>query len=135
MRLHIDQSPGPRDRRVIRGLLIQADPQKLPEGQRVGGPPRDALFGVDSLEIANQQQAEIGSRRQRRPPIVFGIELGTLVLGKLIELLLVQQFVKPLFVARILVYIYTKRRRPRWLRFHDLRHSAITELAERDTTT
>src|SRR5215831_12543017 len=96
MGLHVDQSPGPRDRRMIWRPFIQPDLQKLSQPQRIGRPPSNPPFRIDSLEIADQQQAKIGSRRQRRPPVLIGIEVSALALGKLIELLLVQQSVETL---------------------------------------
>ena len=41
VRLHIDQPPGPRDGRMIGGLLVQADAEELAQRQRVGGAPGD----------------------------------------------------------------------------------------------
>ena len=79
---------------MIGRVLIQTDPQELPQAQRIGGSPGDPAFGIDALEIANQQQAEIRSRRQRRTSILVRVELGAFGFGKLVELLLIQQFVQ-----------------------------------------
>src|SRR6266542_1852800 len=93
---HIDQPPRSRDRRVIGGFLIQTYAQKLTQTQRVGYSPRDATFRLDPLEVPNQQQAEIGSGRQRWPSISLSVELGTLGFGELIELLPVEQIIHAL---------------------------------------
>jgi hypothetical protein len=79
---------------VIWGILIQTDPQKLPQPQRAGGLPGDATLPIDALEVSDQKQAEIRSRRQRTTSDVIGVEAGALLLGKLIEFLLVQEFVQ-----------------------------------------
>jgi hypothetical protein len=58
--------------------------------------PGDPALRIDPLEIAQQQQAEVDPRRQRRPAIVGGVESRTLLLDKLIELLAVEEFMETL---------------------------------------
>ena len=42
--------------------------------RRVGTPPRDATFGVEGFEVADDQTAEVDARRQPRPADVAGVE-------------------------------------------------------------
>jgi hypothetical protein len=95
VRFHIDEPPGSGDGGVIRGSLVQTDPQKLTQAQRIGGPPRDPPFRVDAFKVPNQQQAEVRSRRQRRTSVPVRVEGGAFGFGKLVELLPIQQFVQP----------------------------------------
>ena len=74
VRFGIDQSAGPRDRRVVRRVLIQGHPQKAPDAEGVRRAPRDAALAVDSLEISNQEQAEIEARGQARAAHRGGVE-------------------------------------------------------------
>src|ERR1039457_2334848 len=96
MRLHIDQPPCPRDRRVIRRLLVKPDSQKPPQPERIRRSPRDPALRIDSFKIPNQQQPEIDSRHQRWPPVVCGVKLRALLLGERIELSIFQQFIHSL---------------------------------------
>src|ERR1035441_3266002 len=96
MRLHIDQPPCPRDRRVIRRLLVKPDSQKPPQPERIRRSPSDPALRIDSFKIPNQQQPEIDSRHQRWPPVVCGVKLRALLLGECIELPLFQQFIHSL---------------------------------------
>src|SRR3984885_2072407 len=75
MRVQVDQASGPRDRRVIRGVLLQPNPHKLPQRQRVRQSPGYPTLTVDALEISNQQTPKVDPRRQRRPPELRRIEL------------------------------------------------------------
>src|ERR1019366_3157518 len=96
MRLHIDQPPCPRDRRVIRRLLVKPDSQKPPQPERIRRSPSDPALRIDSFKIPNQQQPEIDSRHQRWPPVVCGVKLRALLLGERIELSIFQQFIHSL---------------------------------------
>src|ERR1700693_3631572 len=94
MRVQVDQASGPRDRRVIRGVLLQPNPHKLPQRQRVRQSPGYPTLTVDALEISDQQTPKVDPRRQRRPPELRRIELRTPLFHELIELLSFQQFVE-----------------------------------------
>src|ERR1035437_1187739 len=96
MRLHIDQPPCPRDRRVIRRLLVKPDSQKPPQPERIRRSPSDPALRIDSFKIPNQQQPEIDSRYQRWSPVVCGVKLRALLLGERIELSIFQQFIHSL---------------------------------------
>src|ERR1022692_4380816 len=96
MRLHIDQPPCPRDRRVIRRLLVKPDSQKPPQPERIRRSPSDPALRIDSFKIPNQQQPEIDSRHQRWPPVVCGVKLRALLLRERIELSIFQQFIHTL---------------------------------------
>ena len=94
VRFHIDQPPGSGDGGVIGRVLVQADAQKTAQAQRIGSSPRDPPFRIDTFEIANQQQAEVYSRRQRWTPVVLRVELRAFGFGKLVELLPIQHLVQ-----------------------------------------
>src|SRR5438445_3474038 len=96
MRLHIDQPPCPRDRRVIRRLLVEPDSQKSPQPERIRRSPSDPALRIDSFKIPDQQQPKIDPRHQRGPPVVCGVKLRALPLGERIELSLFQQFIHSL---------------------------------------
>jgi hypothetical protein len=51
---------------ALRCRLIQLKPEKRPQGQRVGCPPRNAAFRINAPEIPDQQRAEVNSRRLTR---------------------------------------------------------------------
>ena len=51
---------------MLRRDLVQAQAQKVTQGERVGGALRDPALRVDALEVANQQQPEVRARRQTR---------------------------------------------------------------------
>src|ERR1700733_2836729 len=100
MRVQVDQASGPRDRRVIRGVLLQPHPHKLPQRQRVRQSPGYPTLTVDALEISDQQTPKVDPRRKGRPPELRRIELRTPLFHELIELLSFQQFVE-LLVERM----------------------------------
>jgi len=56
MRVQIDQPPGARNRRVVRRVLVQPDPHKAPQRQRVRQSRRNSALTVNALEIADQQR-------------------------------------------------------------------------------
>src|ERR1700692_1490865 len=94
MRVQVDQASGPRDRRVIRGVLLQPNPHKLPQRQRVRQSPGYPTLTVDSLEISDQQTPKVDPRRQGRPPELRRIELRTPLFHELMVLHSFQQFVE-----------------------------------------
>src|ERR1035438_4492127 len=96
MRFHVDQTAGTRNRRVIRRVLIQPNPHKAPQPQRIRQLPGNPAFAVDALKVAQQQRPEVDPRGQRPPAILSRIELRTPSLHKLIELLRLQQIIEPL---------------------------------------
>ena len=85
MRVDIDQPAGTRDRRVIWRRLLDAESHEPADGQRIGRTPRDAAFRIETFEVADQQQPEIASRFQTRPPHRRGIESPALVFRKPVE--------------------------------------------------
>ena len=48
------------------GVFVEAQAQEAAQRQRIGGPPRDAALRIDALEVPDQQQPEVGARRQTR---------------------------------------------------------------------
>src|SRR3989442_412791 len=68
----------------------------MAQRQRVRRSPRDAALALDPLEIANQQQAKIPPRRQRRPPHRLGVETLALPLHERVEPALLQHLVQAL---------------------------------------
>jgi len=79
---------------MIGCLFIQADAQELPQPQRIGTPPGDATFGIDSLEVSNQQKPKVGTGGQGRAAIVIRVEFRALSLAEFVELLAIKQFVQ-----------------------------------------
>jgi hypothetical protein len=52
---------------VIGRTLVQRNPYKLPNGQRISRPARDSSLTIDPFEVAYQQQPKIDSWRQAGP--------------------------------------------------------------------
>ena len=96
MGLQINQAARARNRRVIRRSHVQAEAEKLPQGQRIRRAPSNPPFGIDALEIPNQQQPEIDGRGQARAPHLDGIESGTALLDERVKPRLREQRVQPL---------------------------------------
>src|SRR5271157_5343110 len=94
MRVHIDQSPRARYRRVVRRALVQSNAHKTPQRQRVRQPPGNAALRPHALEIPDQQRAKVDPRRQRRPSVLRRIELRTPLLDKLVKALGFQQLIQ-----------------------------------------
>jgi hypothetical protein len=85
MRFERDQPACPRNRRVVRWRLVEADAQTIAQRQRVRRAPRDAALGVNALEIADQQQPETDSRWHSRPAHGLGIKPDALRFDEIIE--------------------------------------------------
>src|SRR5208337_1312784 len=96
MRVEIDQSSRARNRRVIRRVLVQRNPHKAPQRQRVRQPPGNPALRPDALEIPDQQRPKVNPRRQRRTPVLGRIELRAPALDKLVEALGLQQLIQTL---------------------------------------
>ena len=64
MRLQIDQPTRARDRRVVRRRFVQVQVQEAPDAQRIGRAPGDRALRVEALEIPEQQQAKVPTRRE-----------------------------------------------------------------------
>ena len=79
---------------MIGCLFIQADAQELPQPQRIGTPPGDATFGIDSLEVSNQQKPKVGTGGQGRAAIVIRVEFRALSLAEFVELFAIKQFIQ-----------------------------------------
>src|SRR5439155_17817586 len=89
-----------RNRRVIRGHLLQSHPQKTPQRQRIRRPPCNPALAVYAFEIPDQQQAEVPPRRQTRPSHFLRVEAGTLPLHPLVKTTPLQHSVQ-LFIERM----------------------------------
>ena len=63
MRLHIDQPPGARNRRVIRGGVLESEAHEAPHRQRIRRAPGDAALRIEAFEVPHQQQAEVATWR------------------------------------------------------------------------
>ena len=68
--------------------------QERPQAQRIGRPPRDRPFRVQTFEILDEQQPELAARRQARPPHPR-IERGAQLLNEGIEARRAQYLVQP----------------------------------------
>ena len=96
MSFGVDEPPGSRDRYVIGRPLIQPNAQKLPQSERIGQPPGDATFAIESFKETNHHDPEVEPRCQRRTSQFLVIELSALGLAKAIEARLVENLVEPL---------------------------------------
>ena len=96
MGLHGDQPTRPRDRRVLRGHFVEPQAQKAPQRQGVGSAPGDPALGIDTFEVPDQQQPEIGARRQARATHPVRIERGALAFHEHIKAMRVEHLVQPL---------------------------------------
>lgn len=61
----------------------------------IGGAPRDAAFGIDSLEIADEEDAQVDARGWAGPPHFLGAELLAGSFGEFAEAFDVEQFIEP----------------------------------------
>src|SRR5216683_2352393 len=96
MRLQIHQSAGPRDRGVVRRALVQRNPHKLPDGERVAGPPRDSPFTVNAFEVAYQQKSKIDPGRHARPSHRGSIEALALPFHKSVKVVFRKKLIQAL---------------------------------------
>src|SRR5947209_15316434 len=71
--------------RVIRHSLALAEPQEFAQRQAVGAPPFQTTLAVDAFEIADQQHAEVATRRQRWAAVPRRILRRTLHLHEPVE--------------------------------------------------
>ena len=62
MRFDDNEAARPGNRRVVRGHVVQIQPQEIPQCQRIGRAPGDPALGVDAFEVANQPPASEGIR-------------------------------------------------------------------------
>src|SRR5260370_19769002 len=111
MGVQVDEASRPRDRGVIRRVLVQRYAHETPHRQRIRQPPGNPALRPDALEIPDQQRPKVNPRRQRRTPVLGRIELRTPLLDKLVEVLGLQQFIQAL--------IKRMSRRRRQLRVRD----------------
>ena len=100
VRLEVNPPARARHRRVVRRRLVQRHVQKLPQAQRIGGPPRNRPFRVQTFEVAEQQQPEVAARRQTRPADPLRLELRALRLDEPVEAGLVENTIHS-FVERM----------------------------------
>ena len=70
---------------MVGDRLGRAQAQEFPQRQAVGAAPFQAALAVDPLEVADQVQAEVAARRQRRAPPLAGIVGRALRLGEAVE--------------------------------------------------
>jgi len=96
MRLQIDQPTRARDGRMLGRDLVETQPQKAAERERIRRAPRNAPLGIDALEVADQQQTEIGAWRETRSSTRRRIERGALRLDERVEGVVVQDTIQSL---------------------------------------
>jgi hypothetical protein len=96
MRLQIDQTPRPRDRRVLGRRLVEIQAQEAAQRQRICRPPRDSALRVDPLEVADQQQAKIRAGRQTRSTDLVRVERRALRFDELVERVRVEHLIQAL---------------------------------------
>ena len=95
MRFDVDQPAGARKGRMIGAALVESNAQKVADTERIGGPPGDTAFGIDALEIADQEGAEVDARGEAGPAHFLGVELLAGGFGELVELFGFEQFIEP----------------------------------------
>ncbi len=81
---------------MLRHRLLEPQTKEAAQGQGIGAPPRDPAFRIDALEVADQQQPEVGAGRQTRPPDRDGVERGALRLDERVEVVRVEDLVQSL---------------------------------------
>jgi hypothetical protein len=69
---------------MIRRGTRERVPQELAQPQRVGAAPRDAAFGVDPLEVPDEQHAEVHPGRDAGAAVV-SVELRAPILREAVE--------------------------------------------------
>ena len=94
MRLHVDQAPCPRNRRVLGWRFVEAQPQEAPEREGIGGAPRNPALRINAFEVADQQQAEVRARRQTRAADRRGVERLTLAFDERVEAVRVEHLIQ-----------------------------------------
>jgi hypothetical protein len=80
---------------VIGRRRVEAEAHEAADGERIRGAPRDATFGVETFEIADQQQGEVPAGRQAWSSHHRRVESLTLLLGKPVEAGVVENAVQP----------------------------------------
>ena len=70
---------------MLRRVLMQFVPEKLPQRQTVSTPPRDTSLRIDALEVPHKDHAEVDARWNARTTTVF-VKLLAQRLSKLVEL-------------------------------------------------
>jgi hypothetical protein len=95
VRLQIDQPPRPRDRRVLRRRLLQAEAEKAAQREGVGGAPRDPALRIDPFEVADEQQPKVRAR-QEAGAAQPGVEQRALRLDEGIERVRVEHLIETL---------------------------------------
>ena len=79
---------------MVRRGLRQHQAKKLAERKRIRRTPRDGALGIQSLEIPDQQQAEVAARRQPWPPVA-GVESLAQAFDVSIEVVFVEERRRP----------------------------------------
>jgi len=90
----------PAKGRMVRWRIRQRQSQKVSQPKRIRRAPRNAAFGIQTLEIADQQKPEVNARRQPRAPHPGRIKLRTDLLHKVVKPVIRQNGVEA-FVKRM----------------------------------
>jgi hypothetical protein len=80
---------------MIGTAFVESDSRKVADAERIGGPSGDAAFGIDALEIADEEGAEADARGEAGTTHFLGVELLAGSFGELVELFGVEQFIEP----------------------------------------
>ena len=72
MRFDSNQPAGAREGGMIGTALVESNAQKVADTERIGGPPGDTAFGIDALEIADQEGAEVDAWGEAGPAHFLG---------------------------------------------------------------
>src|SRR6185295_6553988 len=92
----VDQPSCARDRNVIRCPLVEPNRKELPQSKRIGQPPCDAAFAIESFEEPNHHDAKILAGRQGWASQFVVIEARAASFAEGVELGVVENFVEPL---------------------------------------
>src|SRR6516164_11599194 len=81
---------------MVRRSLVQPDPQKPPQRQRIRHSPSDPTLSLDAFAIPDPQRAEVNARPQRRPTQSHVIKPRTQSFHELVEPCPLQHLVQSL---------------------------------------
>ena len=79
---------------MIRRRLRRHQPEKLPQGKRIGRAPGNSAFGIQAFEVADQQQTEVAPWRQARTNDVISLESLTERLDVVVKVRSVQNVIQ-----------------------------------------
>lgn len=79
---------------MVRGQLVDAVAQELPQRERISDPPGDAALGVQALEVPDEEAPEVDTGRETGPTPSALVVAGTRVLDVRVERLPAEEGLK-----------------------------------------